>query len=82
MQLEKIIAKLREELERERLERNWYQVECENVKTFWEVTKRELEEKKCELRNMETAMEEAEAAQELELKVISLGLLQPEISCM
>ena len=52
--------RLREELDREREERNYFQLERDKVNTFWEITKRQLEERKAELRNKEREMEELE----------------------
>ena len=59
-QLEEHIVRLREELDREREERNYFQLERDKVSTFWEITKRQLEEKKAELRNKDREMEDTE----------------------
>ena len=69
MQLEEHIVRLREELDREREERNYFQLERDKVNTFWEITKRQLEEKKAESRNKEREMEEAEERHQVEIKV-------------
>ncbi|XP_052008711.1 dynein regulatory complex subunit 4 [Xyrauchen texanus] len=68
-QLEEHIVRLREELDREREERNYFQLERDKIHTFWEITKRHLEEKKCELRNRERETEEAEERHQVEIKV-------------
>ncbi|XP_065064401.1 dynein regulatory complex subunit 4-like [Rhopilema esculentum] len=68
-QLEEHIVRLREELDREREERNYFQLERDKVNTFWEITKRQLEEKKAESRNKEREMEEAEERHQVEIKV-------------
>lgn len=68
-QLEEHIVRLREELDREREERNYFQLERDKVNTFWEITKRQLEEKKAELRNKDREMEEAEERHQVEIKV-------------
>jgi len=68
-QLEEHITRLREELEREREERNYFQLERDKVNTFWEITKRQLEEKKAELRNKDREMEDAEERHQIEIKV-------------
>ena len=68
-QLEEHIVRLREELDREREERNYFQLERDKVNTFWEITKRQYEEKKAELRNKEREMEEAEERHQVEIKV-------------
>jgi hypothetical protein len=39
------------------------------VNTFWEITKKQLEEKKAELRNRDREMEEAEERHQVEIKV-------------
>nr|CAB3248315.1 growth arrest-specific protein 8 [Phallusia mammillata] len=68
-QLEEHIGRLREELDREREERNYFQLERDKVNTFWEITKRQLDEKKAELRNKDREMEDAEERHQIEIKV-------------
>lgn len=68
-QLEEHIVRLREELDREREERNYFQLERDKVNTFWEITKRQLEERKAEIRNKEREMEEGEERHQVEIKV-------------
>ncbi|ELU06192.1 hypothetical protein CAPTEDRAFT_162685 [Capitella teleta] len=68
-QLEEHIVRLREELDREREERNYFQLERDKVNTFWEITKRQLDEKKAELRNKDREMEDAEERHQIEIKV-------------
>ncbi|CAN2389509.1 growth arrest-specific [Pristimantis euphronides] len=68
-QLEEHIVRLREEIERERAERNYFQLERDKIHSFWEITCRQLEEKKCELRNKDREMEEAEEKHQEEMKV-------------
>ncbi|XP_069757328.1 dynein regulatory complex subunit 4 [Narcine bancroftii] len=68
-QLEEHIVRLREELDREREERNYFQLERDKIHTFWEITKRQLEERKSELRNKDREMEDAEERHQLEIKV-------------
>ena len=60
---------MREELDREREERNYFQLERDKVNTFWEITKRQLDEKKAEIRNKEREMEETEERHQVEIKV-------------
>lgn len=62
-------VRLREELDRERQERNSFQLECNRIQSYWEITRRELEEKKAELRNRDREMEEAEERHQVEIKV-------------
>lgn len=68
-QLEEYIVRLREELDREREERNYFQLERDKINTFWEITKRQNDEKKSDLRNKEREMEEAEEQHQVEIKV-------------
>lgn len=63
------IGRIREELDREREERNYFQLERDKIHTFWEITRRQLEEKKAELRNKDREMEEAEERHQVEVKV-------------
>jgi hypothetical protein len=67
-QLEEHIVSLREELDREREERNYFQLERDKVNTFWEITKRQLEERKAELRNKDREMEDSEERHQVEIK--------------
>ncbi|XP_039619335.1 dynein regulatory complex subunit 4 [Polypterus senegalus] len=68
-QLEEHIVRLREELDREREERNYFQLERDKIHTFWEITRRQLEEKKAELRNKDREMEDSEERHQVEIKV-------------
>lgn len=68
-QLEEHVVRLREELDREREERNYFQLERDKVNTFWEITKRQLEERKAEIRNKDREMEDAEERHQVEIKV-------------
>jgi len=65
-----MVVKLEAELERQRLERDWSESELDRVKEFWEITKRDLEEKKTAMRNMESNLEGAEERHQLEIKVM------------
>uniref|UniRef100_A0A8C5SMV6 Dynein regulatory complex subunit 4 n=1 Tax=Laticauda laticaudata TaxID=8630 RepID=A0A8C5SMV6_LATLA len=68
-QLEEHLGRIREELDREREERNYFQLERDKIHTFWEITRRQLDEKKAELRNKDREMEEAEERHQVEIKV-------------
>jgi hypothetical protein len=57
-------------LDREREERNYFQLERDKINTFWEITKRQLEEKKAELRNKDREMEDGEERHQVEIKVM------------
>ena len=74
-QVEGHIARIREELDREREERNYFQLERDKIHTFWEITRRQLEEKKAELRNKDREMEEAEERHQVEIKVSGAACL-------
>jgi len=68
-QLMEHISRQREELEREREERNYFQLERDKVSTFWEITRRQLENSKASLRNKAREMEDAEERHQVEIKV-------------
>jgi len=63
------IAFMSAELDHEREERNYFQLERDKVNTFWEITKKELEDRKAELRNKDREMEELEERHQVEIKV-------------
>ena len=68
-QLEEHITRLREEVDREREERNFFQLERDKVNTFWDITKRQLEETKAIVRNKDREIEDAEERHQVEIKV-------------
>ncbi|KAF3688174.1 Growth arrest-specific protein 8 [Channa argus] len=68
-QLEEHIIRLREELDREREERSYFQLERDKIMAFWEISKRDLEETKAELRNRQREREEAEERHRVEISV-------------
>lgn len=49
-QLEVFCHRIKEENEREREERNFFQLERDKIRTFWEITRNELEEARAKLR--------------------------------
>lgn len=59
----------REELEREREERNFFQLERDKINTFWDITKRQLEVAKAEARNKDRDVEDMEEKHSVEIKV-------------
>lgn len=67
--MEEHIVRLREELDREREERNYFQLERDKIHTFWEITGRQLEEVKAELNKAEKDIEEDEERHQVEIKV-------------
>ncbi|CAB3233787.1 unnamed protein product [Arctia plantaginis] len=62
--LEQFTLKVKEELDKEREERNYFQLERDKIRTFWEITRQQLEEAKAELRNKERATEETQEENE------------------
>lgn len=62
--LEQFTLKVKEELDKEREERNYFQLERDKIRTFWEITRQQLDEAKAELRNRERATEEAQEENE------------------
>jgi len=55
-QLEGFAARMKKELEREREERNFFQLERDKVLTFWEITRHELEENRASLRQVNNSI--------------------------
>lgn len=49
-QLEIYAHKILEELEREREERNFFQIERDKLRTFWEITRHQLDEARATIR--------------------------------
>uniref|UniRef100_A0A8C3B2D0 Dynein regulatory complex subunit 4 n=1 Tax=Cyclopterus lumpus TaxID=8103 RepID=A0A8C3B2D0_CYCLU len=68
-QMEEHIVRLREELDREKEERNYFQLERDKIHTFWEITDSKLEEVKAEKKNFDTDIEEDEGRHQVEVKV-------------
>lgn len=69
LQMEEHAAQLREELDREREERNYFQLERDKMYSFMEVTQRELEGVKAELTIANNVIEEDERRHQAEIKV-------------
>ena len=63
------MVRLRDELDREREERNFFQLERDKVNTFWDISKRQLEESRATVRNKERELEDAEERHQVEIKV-------------
>ena len=68
-QLQEKIMYLNDSLDHEREERNYFQLERDKINTFWEISKKELEDRKAELRNKDREMEELEERHQVEIKV-------------
>mmetsp|Transcript_4352 Transcript_4352/g.15055 ORF Transcript_4352/g.15055 Transcript_4352/m.15055 type:complete len:470 (+) Transcript_4352:14-1423(+) len=63
------IGTLEKEKNKEEEYRNYMQLERDKINAFWEITKKELEDKKAELRNKDREMEEMEERHQVEIKV-------------
>ncbi|AWP01644.1 putative growth arrest-specific protein 8-like [Scophthalmus maximus] len=68
-QLEEHIVSLREELDREREERNYFQLERDRMHSFWENTERQLQELQAQRKNLYSDIEEDEWRHQVEIKV-------------
>ena len=67
-QVEAFAIKLRNEMEREREERNFFQIERDKLRTFWEITRKQLEEAQALIRNKEREVEVAQELADLDTK--------------
>ena len=63
------VAELKAELEREREERNYFQLERDKLNTFWEISKKEVGDARATIRNKERELEELEERHLVEVKV-------------
>ena len=61
--------RLKDELDTERAERNFFQLERDKVNGFWEITQRQLDEAKATIRNKERELGDAEERHQVEIKV-------------
>ncbi|KAL6445721.1 hypothetical protein ACFW04_000887 [Cataglyphis niger] len=68
-QLEIYAHKILEEMEREREERNFFQLERDKLRTFWEITRHQLDEARATIRNKEREKEELAEKHDAELKL-------------
>ncbi|VDL59649.1 unnamed protein product [Hymenolepis diminuta] len=68
-ELEKFTARLREELDRERSERNRTAIERDKITQFWEISKQQVEETCALLRQKERELEDAVERQEMEMQL-------------
>ncbi|KAJ8343396.1 hypothetical protein SKAU_G00307250 [Synaphobranchus kaupii] len=67
-QLQEQIALLKVELDKEREERNFFQMEGDKIRAFWDITKRQLEDKTADLRNMDRELEESAEMHQTDIK--------------
>ncbi|KAI9142624.1 growth-arrest-specific micro-tubule binding-domain-containing protein [Paraphysoderma sedebokerense] len=63
------LEKLKNELKVEREERNYFMLERDKIRTFWEVTKKELQEIKATLLDKDREIEEQEEKHQVEIKI-------------
>lgn len=68
-QLELYSHKILGEMEREREERNYFQLERDNIRRYWDITRLQLDEAKSEIRNKERKNEELADKHENEIKL-------------
>uniref|UniRef100_T1J0M2 Dynein regulatory complex subunit 4 n=1 Tax=Strigamia maritima TaxID=126957 RepID=T1J0M2_STRMM len=68
-QLQDHILRCRDETDREREERNYFQIERDKIASFWEIAKKQLEEKRAELRNKDRELEDVEERHQMEIKI-------------
>ncbi|KAH0949968.1 hypothetical protein HN011_008026 [Eciton burchellii] len=68
-QLEIYAHRILEEMEREREERNFFQIERDKLRTFWEITRHQLDEARAQIRNKEREKEELAEKHDAELKL-------------
>lgn len=68
-ELNQKITTLEKEKNKEEEYRNYMQLERDKINAFWEITKKELDDRKAELRNKDREMEEMEERHQVEIKV-------------
>ncbi|VDN11568.1 unnamed protein product [Dibothriocephalus latus] len=68
-EIEKFVILLREELDKERTERNMLSLERDKLTTFWQLTKRQCEEARAMLRKKERELEDAEERHQMEMRI-------------
>ncbi|KAM3623799.1 uncharacterized protein V6R79_015687 [Siganus canaliculatus] len=68
-QMEEHIVRLREELDRVREEKGYFQLERDKIHSLWEISQRDQEEMKAKLRNQQREKDEAEERHRVEITV-------------
>ncbi|KAG5449959.1 Dynein regulatory complex subunit 4 [Clonorchis sinensis] len=68
-EIEAFVILLREEVDRERQERNLATLEKEKIINFWELTKKQLEDSRAVLAKKEREIEDADERHQLEMKI-------------
>merc|ERR1711988_1585574 len=67
--LTEFLKRLNEQFVGEQQKRNYYQLERDKIYTFWEITKREMDDVNAELRNKEREQEELAERHQVEIKM-------------
>mmetsp|Transcript_15425 Transcript_15425/g.26679 ORF Transcript_15425/g.26679 Transcript_15425/m.26679 type:complete len:473 (-) Transcript_15425:18-1436(-) len=68
-ELNQKITTLEKEKNKEEEYRNYMQLERDKINAFWEITKKDLDDRRAELRNKDREMEEMEERHQVEIKV-------------
>ena len=61
--------RLRDEVDKERTERNFFQLERDKVNSFWEISQHQLDEARATIRNKERELSDSEERHQVEIKV-------------
>ncbi|GFY47937.1 dynein regulatory complex subunit 4 [Trichonephila inaurata madagascariensis] len=80
-ELETHLLQLQQEVEREREERNFYQLERDKIQLFWEVTKHQLEEKDAILQLKNSEIDEAALSHLAEIKLYKQKMKHVMFEC-
>ncbi|XP_054710114.1 LOW QUALITY PROTEIN: dynein regulatory complex subunit 4-like [Uloborus diversus] len=80
-QLEEHINQLQQEIEREKEDRNYFQMERDRIQLFWEVTKQQLEEKDALLRLKDSEIDEAALTHLAEIKLYKQKMKHVMFEC-
>merc|ERR1712157_467827 len=64
-----VYKSMQSDMNKEREERNYFQLERDKIATFWEITRRQHEQCKSQLKNKDREMEDAEERHQVEIKV-------------
>ena len=67
--------RLKDELDTERAERNFFQLERDKVNSFWEISQKQLDEARATIRNKEREVGDAEERHQVEIKVCKSCIL-------
>lgn len=70
-QLEAFALRLKAEMDREREERNFFQMERDKIRTFWEISRGQLEESTAALRQKDHELEMTQEVADIEAKEIT-----------